>query len=152
MQADDLLSALIAIGTKIDNLWSMFIGVQLAIFWMILMIPRPLLLFERLVAFGALAIFSFINGGALHGSYKFLDVLRIELSETTGGQLAKHPLLNSYIQSLDFSEREMMIAMTHGGALLVVGLIITFQSQIYSRYVKMIARHTPESVNKLSVQ
>lgn len=150
MNAATLMEALINVGVKIDNLWSMFIGVQLAIFWMIIMIPRPLLLFERFVAFGALAIFCYINGRSLQLSYDLLNVIRIELAETTGGALAKHPLLNAYIQGLDFSDREVMLMATHGGALIVVGLIITFQSTIYRSYMKSVEKHTPDSVNKLT--
>ncbi len=150
MEAEALLKALVDVGAKIDNIWSMFIGVQLAVFWMILMIPRPLLFFERLVAFVALGIFSFINGQSLLNSYKLLDALRIELAETTGGALAKHPLLSNYIQSLDYSDRDVLLLMTHGGALFVVGTIIAFQNMIYAAYVRKIAKHTPDSVNKLS--
>lgn len=152
MDAAALLKALVDVGAKIDSLWSMFIGVQLAIFWMILMIPRPLLVFERFVAFAALGIFSYINGRSLQGSYKLLDVLRIELAETTGGALAQHPLLYSFIQALDYSDREMMLVLTHGGALIVVGLIIAFQTRIYATYVKLVDDHAPSKVNKLSAQ
>lgn len=150
MNAAELMNSLINVGLKIDNLWSMYIGVQLAIFWMIIMIPRPLLIFERFVAFGALGIFCYINGRSLQLSYEMLNVVRIELAETTGGALARHPLLNTYIQSLDFSDREGMLLITHGGALIVVGMIISFQSAIYRSYMKSVAEHAHESVNKLS--
>lgn len=141
MDASALLSGFIDVNVRIDNQWSMYIGVQLAIFWMILMIPRPLLFVERIVAFGGLAIFNYINGWALMISYSLLDVLRIELAETTGGALAKHPLLNNLIQGLDYTSTSTILLITHGGSLSVVGLIIIFQSVIYRHSKRIVAKH-----------
>jgi hypothetical protein len=136
MTLEIMFESLMTQGTKIDNLWSMYIVVQLGVFWFFFLLHRPLLIVERLIALLAYTLFTFINGSALVNSYLFLEALRADTVNTFRAQLENAPFVYQALVMSDFSDRPNLIFMTHGGALVFVVLILLFRNSMISYYYK----------------
>lgn len=142
-EAITLFNGVIAVGAKIDNLWSMYIGVQLAVFWLILTVDRPLMYIERITAFVAHTGFSYINGMSLIGSYKFLETLKDELINDKSAFLSKYNKLQALAETWTFVDREQLIMLTHGGAWIIIGIILVFQNKMFVGAARTAAKKHP---------
>ncbi len=140
MTAQQLLESLLAVGTKIDNLWSMYIVVHLGVFWFFFLMQRPLLFIERLMALLAYSIFAYINGMALIASYQLLEALRADAVLNFKDGFARTPETLRMMMSVDYSERDVLILLTHVGAWVFVALILLFRNSMIRYY----RRHYPD--------
>lgn len=132
MNAASLMENFVEVGMKIDNLWSMYIVVHLGLFWFVLLIHRPMLSIERIMAWFAYTAFVFVNGNALLGSYRLLESLRIDLVTNfrTGFTGAQNTL--ELLTSATYADRINLIFLTHVGAAILVGLFLAFRNRILS--------------------
>jgi hypothetical protein len=144
MTAEGMLEALVETGNQIDSAWSMYIVVHLGLFWFFFLVHRPLLFIERVVALFAYAAFAYINGNGLLITYGFLEALRADLVANFGRELANAPATARALAGFYFGERQEMIMVTHGVALLVVAGFIMFRNTIIGRYARMFPKHAPE--------
>jgi hypothetical protein len=136
MEFQTLFQSLMAQGSKIDNLWSMYIVVHLGVFWFFFLMHRPLLIIERFIALLAYTLFAFINGSALLSSYLLLEAMRLDIVHNYAGELTKSPLVLEALAETSFSGRPNLILLTHGGALLFVALILAFRNSMISYYYR----------------
>jgi hypothetical protein len=136
MEFQTLFQSLMAQGSKIDNLWSMYIVVHLGVFWFFFLMHRPLLIVERIIAMLAYALFAFINGSALLSSYRLLEAMRLDIVQNFAGELAKSPLVLNALTQTTFEGRPNLILMTHGGALVFVALILAFRNSMITYYFR----------------
>ncbi|MDX2265648.1 MAG: hypothetical protein NW215_11850 [Hyphomicrobiales bacterium] len=142
MPIEQLLESMIDAGVQVDGLWSMYIVVNLGLFWFFFLMQRPLIFVERLIAFVAYAAFAVINGNALTGSYRLLEALRSDLvaNLTRNGENAIS-LLNA-VSSGSYASRADLILVTHGGAIVFVALLLAFRNLMIAYYRK----HYPDYV------
>jgi hypothetical protein len=78
MDSAILMQALDSVGAKIDDLWSMYIVVNLGLLWFFFLVHRPLLVIERVIAWVGYGGFIYVNGGALVKAYTKLEALRLD--------------------------------------------------------------------------
>jgi len=140
MTAQQLLDGLLAAGTKIDNLWSMYIVVHLGVFWFFFLMQRPLLFIERFMALLAYSIFAYINGMALISSYRLLEAMRSDAVLNFRDAFARTPETLRMMMTVDYSDRDVLILLTHLGAWVFVALILLFRNSMIRYY----RRHYPE--------
>jgi len=140
VQVEQLLESLLDAGAQIDNLWSMYIVVNLGLFWFFFLMQRPLIFVERIVAFVAYAGFAAINGNALIASYRLLEAIRLDLVANLQKGAGNIPAIYSAITSASFASRQDLIFATHAGAIVFVALILIFRNSMISYY----KRHYPE--------
>ncbi len=136
MVFETIFEAMMLQGSKIDNLWSMYIVVQLGVFWFFFLLHRPLLAIERAIALLAYTLFSFINGSALVNSYIFLESLRTDVVSNFRAELAKAPATFQTLATADFSDRASLIFLTHAGAWMFVMLILLFRNSMIAYYYR----------------
>lgn len=141
MTASAILDAMIQIGSKIDNLWSMYIVVHLGLFWFFFLAHRPLLFVERAIALFAYATFAFINGNALRNSYHFLEAIRSDLVSRFQSELVNIPQTASSLVNAYFGDRDELIFITHAGGFTVVALFLIFRNLMIRRYERLFPRH-----------
>lgn len=137
MEFETIFEALMQQGAKVDNLWSMYIVVQLGVFWFFFLLHRPLLAIERMIALLAYTLFSFINGSALVNSYLFLEALRVDVVNNFQNELARAPLTLQTLAQTEFASRPNLIFMTHVGAWVVVMLILLYRNSMISYYYRI---------------
>jgi hypothetical protein len=140
MPIDQLLESLIDAGAQVDNLWSMYIVVNLGLFWFFFLMQRPLIFVERIVALVAYAAFSIINGNALIASYRLLEAIRVDLVNNMQRGAENAPAILSAVSSVTYVNRPDLIWATHGGAIVFVILVLTFRNAMIEYY----KRHYPE--------
>ncbi len=141
MPLEQLLESLIDAGAQVDSLWSMYIVVNLGLFWFFFLMQRPLLFVERLVAFVAYAGFAVINGNAMISSYRLLEAVRLDFVANIEKAADNNvPAIYNAITSASFASRQDLILITHGGAIVFVALILIFRNAMISYY----KRHYPE--------
>jgi hypothetical protein len=124
---------------KIDNIWQMYLVVHLGIFWFFFLMHRPLLIIERAIAMVSYSIFCVINGSSLVNSYKYLEALRRDTLLSFADGLQSVPSVTNVLSQWDFSGRLTVIFITHGGAWLLVMLIMLFRNSMVAYYY----RHYP---------
>jgi hypothetical protein len=134
MDAAALLEVWVDAGTKIDNLWSMYIVVHLGLFWFFFLVHRPLLIVERLIAVFAYICFAYINGNALINSYTFLEALRTDLVSRFARDFNAAPETLKTLGSFSFDGRAEMIAITHLGGFVLVLTLFVLRNIMIRRY------------------
>lgn len=147
MNAAALLETWMEAGTKIDNLWSMYIVVHLGLFWFFFLVHRPLLIVERMIAVAAYVGFDWINGNALIHSYNFLEAVRRDLVlGKAAAEFTQAPTTLAMLKSVDYAGRDQLILLTHGGAFLLVLVLFVLRNVMIRRYFATY----PEQVGKQS--
>jgi hypothetical protein len=137
-----MMESLLDAGTKIDNLWSMYIVVHLGVFWFFFLMQRPLIIIERLIALIAYSFFAYINAMSLIASYRLLEALRVDLVNNFGASFTNAPTVYDAIGSVSYQDRGDLILITHFGAWIFVSLILIFRNSMIRYYEK----HYPKYV------
>jgi hypothetical protein len=135
MNAAALLETWMDAGTKIDNLWSMYIVVHLGLFWFFFLVHRPLLIVERIMAIGAYMGFGWINGNALIHSYNFLEAVRTDLiAAKLATEFSQASATLTMLKGADYAGRDELILLTHGGAFTLVLVLFLLRNIMIRRY------------------
>lgn len=134
MNAIQLLQAWIDAGTKIDNLWSMYIVVHLGLFWFFFLVHRPLLIVERMIAIFAYVCFGWINGNALIHAYALLEAVRRDLVTKAARELAQTPETLRILSSVSYEGRDELILLTHVGGFALVVTLFLLRNVMIRRY------------------
>ncbi len=134
MNGAALLDTYVAAGTKIDNLWSMYIVVHLGLFWFFFLVHRPLLIVERAIAIFAYVCFAYINGNALINSYRFLEAVRQDLIGRISRDLAQAPETLKTIAGVSYAGRDELIWITHVGGFALVLTLFVLRNVMIRRY------------------
>lgn len=134
MSGEALLEAWIDAGTKIDNLWSMYIVVHLGLFWFFFLVHRPLLIVERAIAIFAYVCFAYINGNALIHAYQFLEAVRLDLVTRAAREFAQAPQTLRVISAVSFEGRDELIWLTHIGGFVLVLTLFVLRNVMIRRY------------------
>jgi hypothetical protein len=130
-------------GNQIDSEWSMFIVVHLGLFWFFFLVHRPLLVFERLVALFAYGAFAFINANALKYAYAFLEATRSDLVTRFANELSSTPNMAAILSGTNFGDRGDLLMLTHGGAFVIVSILLIFRNVIIRRYERAFPQRAP---------
>ena len=141
-----LLETWISAGNSIDSLWSMFIVVNLGLFWFFFLVHRPLLVIERVIAISAYGFFAYINGKALINAYAFIEAVRRDLVGQFSNELARAPDTLGYLNAANYATREEIIWMTHIGGFAIVFLLFIMRNAMIRRYF----RDYPEQAGRQS--
>jgi hypothetical protein len=134
MNGAALLEVYLSAGTKIDNLWSMYIVVHLGLFWFFFLVHRPLLVVERAIAILAYIGFVYINGNALINSYRFLEAVRRDLIGKVAKEFAQAPETLKVLAGVSYDGRDEMIWFTHIGACVLVLALFVLRNIMIKRY------------------
>ena len=145
MDATILLQTLDSIGAKIDDLWSMYIVVNLGILWLFFLVHRPLLIIERVIAWVAYGGFVYVNGGALILAYTRLEAVRLDLTKNFAQDFAQAPETFKDLLAQSYDERSLLIAFTHLGALTLVLVLFAFRNAMIRRYYRQYPEKTAHS-------
>lgn len=137
MSAQAILDTMVQTGNQIDNQWSMYIVVHLGLFWFFFLVHRPLLFVERVVALFAYCAFAVINGGALIGSYNFLEAMRLDILSGFPNELANTPRIMNTLEMTNFADKGSVILITHGVGFLVVAMFVLFRNTMIKRYQRL---------------
>jgi hypothetical protein len=137
MDVAQSLEVWVSSGTKIDNLWSMYIVVHLGLFWFFFLVHRPLLISERILAIFAYICFIYINGNALINSYAFLEALRSDLATRFAREFVQAPATLNILSNVSYDSREGMIAITHLGGFAMVLILFVMRNTMIRRYFAM---------------
>jgi len=141
-----LIETMMAVGAKLDNLWSMYIVVHLGILWFLFLVHRPLLIVERLIALVAYAGFVYVNGSALIHSYALVEAIRTDLVTRFGRELAGTPetlrLLSERAAGTHPRGAEDLIMVSHLAALVIVALLLLFRNSMIRRYYQLYPEQT----------
>ena len=130
MEFAEHFQTLVIVGNKIDALWQMYIGVHLAIFWLLFFISRPLLAVERVIALVAYTFFAAVNGKALSDTYWLLDTMRADLLTSFPDALARLPKTAELMQAVTYESRLDLIMISHGMAWVLVLLTLAFRNSM----------------------
>lgn len=134
MNAATLLETWMDAGTKIDNLWSMYIVVHLGLFWFFFLVHRPLLIVERIIAIFAYVCFAWINGNALIHSYNFLEAVRVDIVTRTAREFAQAPETLRVLNNASYAGRDELIWLTHIGGFGLVLILFVLRNIMIRRY------------------
>ncbi|MFP4538338.1 MAG: hypothetical protein ACLFPA_08550 [Dichotomicrobium sp.] len=132
---------LVMISNKVDGLWQMYIGVHLGIFWLLFFMHRPLLAIERLIALIAYTFFAAVNGKAMIDTYALLDNLRVDLLNSFPAAIERLPQVAALMDSADYSNRMLLILISHGLAWVLVVLTLAFRNQMIKAYQRQFPGH-----------
>jgi hypothetical protein len=127
MQEQTLIEAIMHTRGQVDFLWQFFMTVQIAIFALLFIYDKAvesLNSFARLLALGAIALFDWINGVALQGTYALLDALHRQYRTDFGHPERFESVLYNHFVLADFEGRVTMISITHSLAFAVVLLAL----------------------------
>lgn len=134
MNGAQLLETWIEAGTKIDDLWSMYIVVHLGLFWFFFLVHRPLLIVERIIAIFAYICFAYINGNALMNAYRFLEAVREDIVTRMTRDFAAAPRTLSVLSDVSYAGRDEVIWVTHMGAFGLVLILFVLRNVMIRRY------------------
>jgi len=134
MEFSEHFQTLVMVSNKIDGLWQMYIAVHLGIFWLLFFMHRPLLAVERIIALIAYTFFSAVNGKALTDTYALLNNLRLDLLDNFPEAFARVPETAALMQSVDYTDRTMLILISHGMAWVLVVLTLGFRNSMIRAY------------------
>jgi hypothetical protein len=149
MNSAILLQTFDTVGAKIDDLWSMYIVVNLGLMWFFFLIHRPLLIIERVIAWGAYGGFIYVNGGALILAYTKLEAVRLDLTKNFALDFAQAPELFKEMLGQSYDERFTLIAFTHLGALTLVLVLFAFRNSMIQRYYRQFPEQVGQSKSSL---
>jgi hypothetical protein len=141
MLVTDVLSASIAIGSKVDVLWNIFIGIHFAIFTLYHLITRRgfnMSVHERLVCGLSYSVFIFLNGNALRSSYQLLAAIDMYLQRLLSLPENSEITFGTYYQTIDYSTRPTLVLVTHSLAFLAVMLGVLLRH-------RRLGQHTPQA-------
>lgn len=144
MDSAVLMQALDSVGAKIDDLWSMYIVVNLGLLWFFFLVHRPLLVIERVIAGVGYGGFIYVNGGALIKAYTKLEALRLDLTKNFAQDFSHAPEVFKNLLAQNYDERIMLIAFTHLGAMFFVLILFAFRNSMIRRYYRLY----PEQVGR----
>jgi len=131
-----LLETWLSAGTTIDSLWSMFIVVNLGLFWFFFLVHRPLLIVERMIAIAAYAGFAYINGNALINAYTFIEAVRRDLVLKFSRDFVTAPETLSVLNKASYAAREDVIYLTHMGGFILVFTLFVLRNVMIRRYYR----------------
>ncbi|MEJ2227997.1 MAG: hypothetical protein P8Y67_07135 [Alphaproteobacteria bacterium] len=137
MNADILMQTLDSVGAKVDNLWSMYIVVNLGILWFFFLVHRPLLVIERAIACIGYGGFIYVNGGALIEAYEMLEAVRLDLTKRFSQDFNLAPETYQHLVSQNYDDRLMLIAFSHLGALASIIMLFAFRNVLIRRYYRL---------------
>lgn len=148
VQPEQVLQAFIAMNTKTDSVWSMYIVVHLGVLWFIFVGHRPLLAVERLMAFAGYTVFIFANARSLDDSYLMLQAMRLDIMGTLRTQFAVMPETFKSIVEVDYALRQQVIFVSHGVAWVVVLLVLGFRNRLIAQYHRAFPEHAAQAPAK----
>jgi hypothetical protein len=132
-----LMQTLDSVGAKIDDLWSMYIVVNLGLLWFFFLVHRPLLVIERVIAWVGYGGFIYVNGGALIRAYLKLEAVRLDLTKNFAQDFTKTPEVFKNLLTQNYDERITLIAFTHLGAMVLVLILFAFRNSMIRRYYRL---------------
>jgi hypothetical protein len=134
MTGAELLETWSAAGSKIDNLWQMYIVVHLGLFWFFFLVHRPLLITERTIAIFAYVVFAYINGNALINAYKFFEAVRHDLVAKFTRDFVQAPETLKMLSASSYEGRDELIWLTHIGGFTLVLALFVLRNVMIRRY------------------
>ncbi len=136
LQESSLIDAIINTRSQVDFLWQFFVTVQIAIFALLLIYDEAvegLSVLARLMATAGVALFDWINGRALIGTYQLLDAMLEQYRALFGQADRFHPLFFERFVQASFADRPDIVHVTHGLAFAVVGIALFSRGFIQRR-------------------
>lgn len=122
-----ITTLLVGASAKLDTLWQIFIALHFGVFTLLLLHRSKAGLrgAGKVVALVGYIVMLGINFGALSGTYQNLDGLQQQFRKDFATPSTKFvPALRRSFIEADFSNRQSLLYGTHGGALIIVMLVI----------------------------
>ncbi|MGD9784667.1 MAG: hypothetical protein AB7E80_01625 [Hyphomicrobiaceae bacterium] len=122
-----LTALMVGASAKLDALWELFTLLHFGVFTLLLLHRNKAGLTGsgKAIALAGYLVMLGINFGALSGTYRNLDGLQQQFRKDFGNAPTKFvPTLRQSFVEADFSNRQMWLYGTHGGALLIVIIVI----------------------------
>jgi|GEM_PF-4401657 len=136
MDHGELLSAYIAIGDKIDVLWSMYLTIVFtASAWLYYKADKKTHL-ESIVVYSGFLTFTTINANALVDSYGFLSIIQ---SEMTNINTSNFGTVQEYLREINYENRYVIVYFIHT-LIAFVFLFAIFFPRLFSFGEKLAAR------------
>ncbi len=129
IQEQTLIEAIMQARSQLDFLWQFYMTVQIAIFAMVFIYEEAvdnLNILARSLAILGIGIFGWINGNALRGAYRLLDAMHQQFRADYGQVERFQPSFYQQFVQVDYSDRDLMVMMTHGLSFMVVMLTLVF--------------------------
>ncbi len=118
-----LIGMILHARSQVDFLWQFFITVHIAVFALLFIYNdavENLNFVARTLSIAGIALFDWINGNALKGSYYLLDSSHDQYRTLYGSAKRFQPDFFQHFVQATFSDRPMMVNVTHGMAFAVV--------------------------------
>jgi len=118
-----LIGMILHARSQVDFLWQFFITVHIAVFALLFIYNdavENLNFVARTLSIAGIALFDWINGNALKGSYNLLDASHDQYRTLYGSADRFQPDFFHHFVQATFADRPMMVNVTHGMAFAVV--------------------------------
>jgi len=123
IEEQTLVGMILHARSQVDFLWQFFITVHIAVFALLFIYNEAvenLNFVARTLSIAGIALFDWINGNALIGSYNLLDASHDQYRALYGSAARFQPDFFQHFVQATFADRPMMVNVTHGMAFAVV--------------------------------
>jgi hypothetical protein len=131
-----LIEAIIETRQQVDFLWNFFVSAHVAIFALLFIYDQAVAsmnILAKVMAFAGVALFDFINGRALQGTYLLLDALHEQYRALYGQAGRFQAAFYERFVLASYADRPDMVLATHGLAFGVVMMALISRRFIQSR-------------------